>query len=130
MGHLALGQGVTHEHGLDRLQIELGGQIHDREIFVVELAMLLRGIAVALHEVLEQLAVRLDVPIEIHAHEAVQLQKSRINVAHESRIRKRHLGDDVAAEPVDAAPFGSVFTTVGFTRVSIGPPISTMECGT
>ena len=24
----------------------------------------------------------------------------------------------------------SVLTTVGFTRVSIGPPISTMECGT
>ena len=24
----------------------------------------------------------------------------------------------------------SVFTAVGFTRVSIGPPISTMECGT
>ena len=103
MGHLALGQGVADEHGLDGLQVELGGEIHDREIFVVELAMLLRGIAVGLHEVKEQLAVRLDMAVEVHAHEAVQLQEARIDVAQEARVRERHLGDDVAAEPVDAA---------------------------
>ena len=45
---------------------------------------------------------RFDVPIEIHAHESVQLQEARIDVAQETRIGKRHLGDDVAAEPVDA----------------------------
>ena len=86
MGHLALRQSVPHEHGLDGLQIELGGEIHDREILVVEFAMLLRGIAVALDQMQEQIAVRLDVAVEIHAHEAVELQEARIDVAHEARI--------------------------------------------
>ncbi len=53
MGHLALGQGVADEHGVDRLQVELGGQVHDRQIFVIELAMLLGRIAVALDEMTE-----------------------------------------------------------------------------
>ena len=51
MGHLALRQRVADEHGIDGLQIELGGQIHDREIFVVEFAVLLRRIAVALDQI-------------------------------------------------------------------------------
>ena len=55
---------------------------------------------------MEQLLVRLDMAVEIHADEAVELQEARIDVAHEAGIRKRHLGDDVAAEPVDAALFG------------------------
>ena len=103
---IALGQSMAHEHGLDGLQIEFGGQVHDREIFVVEFAMLLGGIAITLDQVQKQFTMRLDVAIEIHAHEAVQLQEAWIDVAHESRIRKRHLGDDVAAEPFGAAAFG------------------------
>ena len=58
MHHLALGQGVLHEHGLDGLEVELGRQVHDGEIFVVELAVLLGGVAVALDEVLEHVAMR------------------------------------------------------------------------
>ena len=54
MGHLALGQSVTHEHRLDSLQIELGREVHDREIFVVEIAMLLDRIAVARDEMLNR----------------------------------------------------------------------------
>ena len=50
MGHLALRQSMADEHRLDRLQIELGREVHDGEIFVVELAMLLAPIAVAAHE--------------------------------------------------------------------------------
>ena len=46
--HLALRQLMLDEDLLDRLEIELGGQIHDREIFVVEIAVLLGRIAVAL----------------------------------------------------------------------------------
>ena len=103
MRHLALRQRVADEHGVDGLQIELGGEIHDREIFVVEFAVLLRRIAVALDQMQEQIAMRLDVAIEVHAHEAVQLQEARIDVAHEAGMRERHLGDDVAAEPVEAA---------------------------
>ena len=51
---------------------------------------------------------RLDMAVEVHAHETVELQEARIDVAHEARIRKRHLGDDVAAEPVDAAALGEL----------------------
>ena len=48
---------------------------------------------------------RFEVPIEIHAHEAMQLQESRIDITQETRIRKRHLGNDVAAKPGGAALF-------------------------
>ena len=101
----ALRQRVANEHGLDGLQIELGGQVHDGEILVVEFAVLLRGIAVAVDEVAEQLAVRIDVAVEVHADEAVELQEARIDVAHHAGMGKRHLGDDVAPEPIDAAEF-------------------------
>ena len=105
VSHFALRQRVTHEHGLDSLQVKFGRKVHDCKVFVVEFAMLLRGVAVAVHEVQEQFAVRLDVPVEIHAHETVELQKSRIDVSHETGIWKRHLGDDVAPKPVRAASF-------------------------
>ena len=49
---------------------------------------------------------RLDMAIEVHGDEAVELQEARIDVAHEARMRERHLGDDMAAEPLDAALFG------------------------
>ena len=78
----------------------------------------------------EQLLVRLDVAVEIHADEAVELQEARIDVAHEAGIGKRHLGDDVVAEPVGAALLGEPVHAVGLTRVSIGPPISIIETGT
>ena len=103
MRHLALRQRVADEHGIDGLQIEFGGQIHHREILVVEFAVLLRGVAVAFDQMEEQVLMRLDVAVEIHAHEAVQLQEARIDVAHDAGMRERHLGDDVVAEPVDAA---------------------------
>ena len=46
--------------------------------------------------------------VEIHADEAGELQEARIDVAHHAGMRKRHLGDDVAAEPVDAALGGEI----------------------
>ena len=57
MGHLALWQGMTHEHRVHSLQIELGSEIHDSEIFIVKLAMFLRGVAIALHQMKKELAV-------------------------------------------------------------------------
>ncbi len=42
MHHLAFRQRVLHEYRIDGLQIELGGEIHNRQILVIELAMLLR----------------------------------------------------------------------------------------
>ena len=106
MGHLTLRQRMPHEHCIYRLQIKFRGEIHDREIFVVEFFVLLRRIPVAAHQIEEQLLVRLDVPLEVHADEAVELKESGIDIAHEARIGKRHLGNDMAAEPIDAAPFG------------------------
>jgi hypothetical protein len=42
---------VFHEHLVHGLQVELGGQVHHGEIFVVELAVLLGRVAVPLHQV-------------------------------------------------------------------------------
>ena len=39
--HLALGQFMPHEHLVDGLEIEFGRQVHDGEIFVVEIPVLL-----------------------------------------------------------------------------------------
>jgi hypothetical protein len=67
--------------------------------------------------------VRIEMPVEVHADEAVELQKARIDFAHHARMRERHLGDDVAAEPVDAAVLGQLVDGGRVARVSIGPPI-------
>ena len=102
MGHLALRQRMLDEHQIDGLQVIFRGQVHHGEILVVEVAVLVDQVPVALHEVHEQVLVRVHVAIEVHADEAVELQEARIDVAHHAGMRKRHLGDDVAAEPVDA----------------------------
>jgi len=39
------------EHGVDRLQIILCGEVHDGEIFVIEVAVLVDQIAIALHQI-------------------------------------------------------------------------------
>ena len=106
MHHLALRQGVLHEHGLDGLEVELGREVHHGEIFVVEVAVLLGVVAVALDEVLEHLAMRLEVAVDVHRHEAGELQEAGIDVAHEAGVGQRHLDDAVAAEPLDAALLG------------------------
>ena len=63
--------------------------------------MLLGRVPVILDEVHVEILVRDDVAIEVHAHEARQLQEARIDVAREAGLRPRHLHDDVVAEPVD-----------------------------
>ena len=70
--------------------------------------MLVGEVAVALDQMVEQVLVRVHVAVEIHADEAVKLQEPGIDVAHQAGMRKRHLGDDVAAEPVDALFRGEV----------------------
>ena len=103
MAHLTLWQRVLDEHGVHRLQIILRCQVHNREIFVIEIAVLVDEVAIAFHQILEQVLVRVHVAIEIHADEAVELQEARIDVAHDAGMWKRHLGDDVVAKPLDAA---------------------------
>ena len=60
MHHLAFRQRLLHEHSIDGLQVEFCREVHHGEIFVIKFAMLLRAIAVALHEMGEQVLVRLD----------------------------------------------------------------------
>src|ERR1700704_1575460 len=67
------------EDDFDGLQIELGGEVHDGEIFVVEGAVAVGRIVVAFHQVLELAHVGVDVPIEIHADEGGELQEARID---------------------------------------------------
>ena len=86
--HRAPRQRVLLEHGLDRLQVKLGGQVHDREVLVVEVLVLLDGVAVALDEVVEQIDVRIHVALEVHGHEARQLHEARIDGAHETGMRE------------------------------------------
>ena len=87
MDHLALRQLVLEEHGLDGLEVILGGQVHHRKKLVVELAMLVGRIAVALDQIMEQVAMRRDVAVEIHAHEAAELEEARID--HVASCRDR-----------------------------------------
>src|SRR5262252_1695309 len=106
MAHLAPRQSMAHEHRVHRLQIKFRGQIHHREVFVVEFLVLLRRIAVATHQIEKLLLERLDVPLELHADEAVELKETRIDVAREARNGKWHLANDMGAEPIDATFLG------------------------
>ena len=106
MLHLALGQAVPHKHRLDRLHVIFSGQIHHRHIFVVELAMLFRRIAVARDEMVEHIDMGVDMAIEVHRHEARQLQESGIDEPPEAGMGKRHPMQAIVAKPFDAAPLG------------------------
>ena len=90
MLHLALGQRVPDEHRLDRLHVIGRVQVHHREVLVVEVAMLLGQVAVAVHEMVEHLEMGVDVAVEVHRHEAGKLQEARIDLTAEARIGERH----------------------------------------
>ena len=79
---------MAEEDRIDRLQVELGGEVHHRQILVVELAVLLGRVAVAVHQVMVEIAMGVDVAVEIHRQEAGDLQEARIDVAHEARVRE------------------------------------------
>ena len=82
--HFALRQKMALKNLIDRFEIELGGQIHDREILVIEFAMRRGGVAVAADEVAKLLDMRVHMPVEVHRHEARELQEARIDAAQES----------------------------------------------
>ena len=104
--HRAPRQGVLDEHGLDGLQVELRRQVHHGEILVVEVAVLLGGVAIILDQMLEEFVMGRDMPVEVHRHEPAQLQEARIDPAQEARLRPRHLHDDAPLEPVDRLGLG------------------------
>ena len=88
--------------GIDRLQIEFRGQIHDRPVFVIEFAVFSCGITVAADEMIEKLQMRVDVTIDIHRHKARKLQKARIDIPSTSRVTKGHDADAILRKPCTA----------------------------
>ncbi len=65
---------MLEEDRLDGLQVILCREVHDGKKFIVELAMLVGGIAVPLDQIMEKVAMRRDMAVEIHAHEAAELK--------------------------------------------------------
>ncbi len=96
------------EHVLDGLQVEFLGQIHHREILVIEFAVTVRTVAIAGHHVLEEVPVGVHMALEIHVDEAGQLQEARIDPAHGARIHRRHGLDQIIPEPLIGAFLGQL----------------------
>jgi hypothetical protein len=74
-----LGSAVTLEHDVDRLEIEFGGHVADRAIFVVEFLGLVGAFAVAIDQMFEHLPMAHHVIAKVHRHEAGELQEARID---------------------------------------------------
>ena len=77
MHQLALGQQMALEDDIDRLQVEFGGHVADREIFVVEIARRVGALVVADDQMLEHLPMADEVVAEVHRHEAGELKEAR-----------------------------------------------------
>ena len=87
---LAFCQRVILEDALDGLEIELRGQIGDREIFLVEAARGFGFLLVVVDKILEKSAKRTDVALEIHVQERGQLQKAWIDLAQRAAVAHRN----------------------------------------
>ncbi len=90
----------------DRLEIEFRGQVHHRQIFVIKGVMRGRRVAVAAHQIVELVQMRVHVAVEVHRHEARQLQEARIDPAQEPHIGPGHGHNDVLLEPGEVALLG------------------------
>ena len=92
-------------HGL---QIEFRGEVEHGEIFVVERLRDLRLLVLALGEIVVELAMRLHMALDVHAHEGGELHEARIDPAERARIAQRHGGDQIALEPFDRLRIGEL----------------------
>ena len=99
MLHLAFGQSVIDEYGLDGLEIILGREVHHREVLIIELAMLGSAVAISLNEVVEHVPMRVAVPVEVHADEPYQLKVAGVDGTAMARMAPRHGLDAVLLEP-------------------------------
>jgi len=104
-------------------------QIHDRPVFVVKFAVFSCGVAVAGDEMIEKLQMRGDVTIDIHRHEASQLQKARINL-RPAQDTRRNVQMQLLLNHALPRSCARRLTLVGLCRVSMGPPMSVIESGT
>ena len=73
MLHFAFRQGMFDKHGIDGLQKEFGGQIHDRPLFIIKFAVSGRRISIASDKMIEEVEMRVDVTIDIHRQKAREL---------------------------------------------------------
>ncbi|MNE28078.1 hypothetical protein D3C80_1215070 [compost metagenome] len=105
------------EDNVDGLKIELLGQVQHRQVFVVELLVLLDPVAVAVDQALEIAAVGVDVLVLVHRHEAVELDEARIDPPSEPRIGPGHGVDHVRLEPGEGLLLGQL---VGHRRRQAG----------
>ena len=120
------------EDDLYGLQVEFGGHVADRAIFVVELLCGVGAFFVAFDEMLEHLPVADEVAAEVHRHESGELEEARVNLAagrrrnRAARLRSRCSGTSQADARV-----ASVLTAVGASarvdrpahhRQGLGPP--------
>ena len=94
-------QSVLLEYPLYGLQIEFGRQIDHREIFVIEFADRRRLFPFAIGDMAEQVHLRLDVPVKVHAHERGKLDETGIDAPPSAGIAPWDGIDQVALEPAD-----------------------------
>jgi len=73
---------------------------------------------------------RLDVPLDVHAHEGGKLHEARIDFAQAARIAQRaRVAIRFCSNHDIGLEVASSFTLVGLTRQSIGPAINVIERG-
>ena len=106
--HLALRQQAALEDLVDRLEIEIRGHVHDREIFLVEVADRVGLLEIAFDPVMKQIDEGFRVALGVHAHEGAELQESRIDPPSAALEFIRHDSDQIIAEPFDRLLVGEI----------------------
>src|SRR5207248_3740519 len=114
---------MAYKDSLNCLQIMLGGKVHHREKFVVELAMLLSRIIITPDKMIEHLDMRVDVTSRVHRHETRELQESWINRSSHPSVGKGTVLMQCRRNHSVPRLSASTLTTVGLLRGSIGPLI-------
>src|SRR6185437_2900110 len=92
-------QRMAMEDAVDRLEIEIRREIHHRRVFVIEFPRRVGAFDIALDEMLEELDMRVHMPVEIHAEKAGELHEAGIYPAESAGIAHRHDANDIALEP-------------------------------
>src|SRR5262249_44641579 len=85
------------------LQIKFRRQIEHGEVLVVERLGDLRLLVLALRQMIVQFAMRLQMALDVHAHERRELHEARIDAAKGTGIAQRHGRDQVLLKPLRSA---------------------------